>query len=76
MAADRWLHGGFAIPWSSRPWRKAAGFVDRILKGTNPATLAIERATKFALVVDRGTPGRIGLTLPDQLLLPADRVVA
>jgi putative tryptophan/tyrosine transport system substrate-binding protein len=55
--------------------RRAAGFVDRILRGGNPAEMPIEQPTKFRLVVNRRTAAAFGIDIPESVLLQADEVI-
>jgi putative tryptophan/tyrosine transport system substrate-binding protein len=56
-------------------YRRAAGYVDKILKGAKPADLLVQQATKFEFVINLKAAKQIGLTLPPELLARGNKVM-
>jgi putative ABC transport system substrate-binding protein len=76
--SSSWTDDGCLLsygPDSSYQWRRAATYVDKILKGAKPADLPVEQPKKFEFVVNLKTAKQIGLTIPPNVLARADRVI-
>jgi putative ABC transport system substrate-binding protein len=69
--------GGLLAYGANRPamLRRAAGYVDRILKGADPAEMPVERPTTFNLVLNLGTAQALGLTIPQSILQQATEII-
>ena len=73
-----WIEPGGLISYSSdniESYKRAAWYVDKILKGTKPSELPVEQSADFELVINLITAKQIGLTIPPNVLARADRVI-
>jgi putative ABC transport system substrate-binding protein len=78
ISSDGWSAAGALLSYGADTaalYRRAAHYVDRILKGAKPADLPIEQPTTFALVVNLKTAKALGLTMPPEIMVQATRVV-
>ncbi len=76
--SSRWVRQGGLLSYAAdvdAQLRRAAGYVDRIIRGAKPADLPVEQPTRFELVINAKTAHALGLTIPPVLLLRADAVL-
>jgi len=73
-----WTNDGCVMAYGTKAselFRRAAVFIDKILKGAKPADLPVEQPTKFEFVINLKTAKQIGVTIPKSMLYRADRVI-
>jgi putative tryptophan/tyrosine transport system substrate-binding protein len=77
-ALREWVEDGGLISYATslnEQWRRAARYVDKILKGAKPADLPVEQPSKFELVINLKTAKALGMKIPQSLLQRADQII-
>ena len=76
--SDKFVEAGGLVSYAANStdlYRRAATYVDKILKGAKPADLPVEQPTKFEFIINLKAAKQIGLTIPPNVLVRADRVI-